>query len=153
MQEWDLSPERAERLKWIYASGRLEDKDRIRVRKVMQPVLDTWLEETEMALARLNREELLPQRLYLLGGGSALPDIVSAVRTLAWSDRLHFERYPQIEPLLPAQIPWVVNRTGYKRGAGDVSALALAAWAAGQTVPSDRPGRMLGELCQGLGSG
>jgi cell division protein FtsA len=152
VREWDLSPERAERLKWIYASGQLDDQDRARVKRVRLPALKAWLEGTETALVRMNREEPLPRQLYLLGGGSALPDIVQATRTLAWSERLHFERYPLVEALRPSRIPNVINRTTCGRGAGDVSALALAAWAAGQAVPPGRPARILGELCLGLGS-
>ena len=99
-------------------------------------------------MARLNRDEPLPQRVFLLGGGSALPEMAEAVRSLAWSQRLHFTRYPQVGQLRPTDVPGVVNRTGRGRQMGDVSALALAAWAAQQEQPPERPARILSELCQ-----
>jgi cell division ATPase FtsA len=145
---WDLSSEDAERLKCAYASGLLAEEDRTRVLEAMFPVLREWLEETETALARLSQDRPLPQRLYLLGGGSVLPEMVEAARALAWSERIHFERYPQVARLRPTDIPGVVNRTDLGRGAGDASVLALAAWAAQQYQPPDRPARILSELCQ-----
>ena len=145
---WDLSFEDAERLKCAYASGLLTEEDHTRVLEAMFPALREWLEETETALARLNQDRPLPQRLYLLGGGSVLPEMVEAARALAWSERIHFERYPQVARLRPTDIPGVVNRTDLGRGPGDVSALALAAWAGQQYQPPDRPARILSELCQ-----
>jgi hypothetical protein len=100
-------------------------------------------------MARLNQEGLLPENLYMLGGGSTLPELTEAVRSLAWSRRLHFARYPQVSHLQPTDVPGVVNRTSLGRGLGDVSALALAAWAAQQQRPADRPALILSELCQG----
>jgi cell division protein FtsA len=147
--KWRLTPNRAEYLKRAYASGQLSDEANAQVRDVMSPALQAWLGETEAAMARMNREEPLPQRLYLLGGGSAVPEIADALRSLAWSQRLHFARYPQVDRLEPTDVPGVVNRTGFGRNPGDVSALALAAWAASQDRPPERPARILAELYQG----
>lgn len=147
IRTWDLSFQDAERLKCAYASGLLAEEDRTRVLEAMLPGLRQWLEETEAALARLNQDRPLPHRLYLLGGGSVLPEMVEAARALAWSEHIQFERYPQVARLRPTDIPGVVNRTDLGRGAGDVSALALTAWAAQQYQPPDRPDRILSELC------
>jgi cell division protein FtsA len=148
IRTWDLSLDEAERLKRIYASGKLTGDDRVRIQEVMFPALRTWLEETEGALARLVQEGSLPQNLYLLGGGSALPEMEEATRSLAWSERLHFARYPQVSRLRPTDITGVANRTSLGQGAAAVSALALAAWAARQDQPLDRPARILSGLCQ-----
>jgi cell division ATPase FtsA len=146
---WNLAPERAERLKHAYGSGRIAPELGSQILEVLTPGLQNWLEETEMAMARLNQEGLLPENLYMLGGGSTLPELTEAVRSLAWSRRLHFARYPQVSHLQPTDVPGVVNRTSLGRGLGDVSALALAAWAAQQQRPADRPALILSELCQG----
>ena len=148
LRRWSLSPERAERLKLTYSSGGMATEIGAQVLEVLSPGLQSWLEETEMALARLNQEGLLPQHFFLLGGGSALPEVTEAVRALAWSRRLQFVRYPQVGHLRPTDVPGVVNRTGRGQGLGDVSALALAAWAAQQQQPPARPALILSELCQ-----
>jgi cell division ATPase FtsA len=146
--KWGLLPDRAERLKKAYSSGGLPAEARAEVQGVLWPGLQAWFEQMEAALARLNRDEPLPQHLLLLGGGSALPQMAEAVCSLAWSQRLHFTRYPQVRRLQPTDVPGVVNRTGQGRQMGDLSALALAAWAAQQQRPSERPARILNELCQ-----
>jgi hypothetical protein len=153
VQKWSLSPERAERLKRAYAAGRLPDDAQAQVGEIMSSALRAWSEETEAALARLSQDELLPQQLYLLGGGSILPEMFEAIRSLAWSQRLHFSRYPQVDRLRPTDVPGVVNRTDLGRGAGDMSALALAAWAAHQNRPSERPARILAEIWHAQGQG
>ena len=149
MQTWDLSSDSAERLMRAYASGQLTDSDKSQVLDVMLPALRIWLEKTEGALARLRREKPLPERLFLLGGGSGLPEVMEAACALAWSEGLRFERYPLVERLRPTDVTGVLNRTDLGRGAGDVSALGLAAWTAYQSRPQGRPARILRDLCEG----
>ncbi len=149
IRKWNRSPDWAERLKRAYSSGDLTAEGKAEVQEVLWPGLQAWLEEMEAAMARLNRDEALPQHLYLLGGGSALPEMTEAVRSLAWSQRLHFARYPQVCRLQPTDVPSVVNRTSMGREMGDVSALALAAWIVKLKNPPGRPGQILNELVQG----
>jgi cell division ATPase FtsA len=149
IQKWGMTPDRAEQLKRAYGDGRLAGEAAIQVKQVLAPAVQAWLAETETALARLNQDGPLPHRLVLLGGGSLVPDIADALRTLAWSQRLHFARHPEVGHLRPTDLPGVVNRTDLGRAGGDVAALALAAWAARQTEPPDRPARLLSELCRG----
>ena len=148
-RKWGLTAGRAERLKRSYSSNKLSADAEAQVQGVLWPTLLNWLEDTEAAMARLSHDEPLPQHLYLLGGGSALPEMVEAVRSLAWSQRLRFERYPEVSCLQPTDVPGVVNRSGKGRELGDVSALALASWVAEQQRAGDRPARILSELCQG----
>lgn len=148
VQKWGLAPGRAEQVKKLYTGGGLPADAGTQIREVIMPALRDWLAAIENALIRLSPDEPLPQRLVLLGGGSALPEIGEAMRTLAWSDRLQFARYPEVGRLLPADIPDVVNGTDRGRAAGDVTALALAAWAGRQTHAPARPARVLAGLCR-----
>jgi len=149
IQKWGITPDKAEQAKRAYSGGRLADDAAVQVKQMLAPAVQAWLAEAEAALVRLSQDEPLPHRLVLLGGGSLVPDIVESLRTLAWSQRLRFVRYPEVGHLRPTDVPGVVNRTDLGRGGGDVTALALAAWAARQTEPPDRPARLLGELCRG----
>jgi cell division protein FtsA len=149
VRKWNRPAEWAERLKRAYSRGDLPTEGMSEVQEVLWSGLQAWLEETETVMARLNQDEALPQHLYLLGGGSALPEMTEAVRSLAWSQRLQFARYPQICRMQPTDVPGVVNRTSMGREMGDVSALALAAWIARLREPPERPGRILNELVQG----
>jgi cell division protein FtsA len=149
VRKWNRPAEWAERLKRAYSRGDLPPEGMSEIQEVLWSGLQAWLEETETVMARLNQDEALPQHLYLLGGGSALPEMTEAVRSLAWSQRLQFARYPQICRMQPTDVPGVVNRTSMGREMGDVSALALAAWIARLREPPERPGRILNELVQG----
>lgn len=149
VQNWGIAPDKAEQLKRTYGGGGLAGEALAQVKQVLAPAVQAWLANVEAALARLNQEGPLPHRLVLLGGGSVVPDVAEALRSLAWSQRLHFARYPEVGHLRSTDIPGVVNRTDLGRGEGDVTALALAAWAVRQTEPPDRPARLLGELCRG----
>ena len=149
LRKWRITPDRAERLKRAYAGGRLKAEACEQVLEVLAPLLQTWLEETEAALAGLNQDRPLPSQLYVLGGGGIVPAVQETLRALAWSRRLHFVRYPEVGRLGPTDVPGVVNRTEFGREAGDVSALALAAWAAQQSQVPGRPDQILAALSQG----
>lgn len=150
LRRWDLSLDKAEQLKRAYSGGELADQARAQVRQAMTPALEAWLEATETTLAQLQEsaEKALPDSVYLLGGGSALPDFVETACALAWSRRLTFARYPQIGRLRAQDVGGVVNRTELGHEAGDTPALALAAWAAALARVPDRPARILSELCE-----
>ena len=150
LRRWDLSLDKAEQLKRAYSAGELADQARAQVRQAMAPAQEAWLEATETTLAQLQEsaEKAIPDRVYLLGGGSALPDFVETACALAWSRRLTFSRYPQIGRLRAQDVGGVVNRTELGQGAGDTPALALAAWAAALERVPDRPARILSELCE-----
>jgi cell division ATPase FtsA len=149
MNRWNLAHDRAERLKRVYGSGKLADEGKAQVLGVLSPLLQAWREQVEGALAPLNQDEPLPQRFFLMGGGAQLPEMAETVRSLAWSERLHFARYPQVRRLRPTDVAGVVNRTDRGREPGDAPALALAAWAAHQSQAPGRPDQILAALCRG----
>jgi hypothetical protein len=147
-KKWSLSPEKAELLKLAYAAGQLEDAAGAQVLEAMTPTLANWFMRIEAELQRMTTvsNRPLPQRVYLSGSGSGLGEIFDAARSLAYSDRLEFDRHPQVDRLPPTAVPGVADRTGLGDGAGDIPALALASWAAMQSQGQDRPTQLLGEL-------
>jgi cell division protein FtsA len=155
IRKWGLSLDKAENLKLALASGRLADEVAAQVLEAMTPTLTSWLDRVTGALSAMSEsaDQPLPHRVYLLGGGGLLPEISQAARSLAWSPRIRFERYPQIDWLRASDIPGVVNHTDLGREAGDVSAWALAGWAVGQFRPPDRAARILRGLCQRVEAG
>ncbi len=148
MRKWHLPQEKAEDLKRAYTGGKLVPEARLEVQDALLPAIQSWLHGTEAALEQMNQDQPLPAHILVLGGGSALPEVVDSVRALAWSRRLRFSRYPEVRCVRPADVPGVVNRTELGREPGDVAALALAAWTARQSQPADRPARILAALCQ-----
>jgi cell division protein FtsA len=155
LHRWGLTSDKAERLKRSYVGGELSESAKAQVLDAMVPALRIWLEQTELELAEMNEQvdEPLPQRLFLLGGGSALPEMLEAARTLAWSSLLQFERYPQIDWLKPTDVQGLVNRTDRALNMDDVTSMALAAWASKLHWPADQPSRILSALSHAHGSG
>lgn len=149
IERWGLPEDRAEALKQAYAAGRLVGDTQAQVQEAMGPAVRTWYQQIEAILAEMNEraDEMLPDRLFVCGGGSILPELFEAARTLIYSERLRFERSPDVKALRPTDVPGVANRTERGNEAGDVSALALAAWAGRQGEAADRPARILSRLC------
>lgn len=147
-RQWRLSPEKAETLQRSLAAGQLASEVGEQIAAVIQPALGLWREAVEGLLAEMHERsgEPLPHRLQICGGGSSLPAVLDAARALFLSQRLTFGRYPELVRLLPTDVPGIVNRTDRGHCAGDVSALALAAWGARLNDPVSRPVRVLQKL-------
>ena len=150
VRQWRLSPERAEKLLRSLSAGQLAVEVREQVVEVLQPALGVWRLAVEGLLAEMHdvSSEPLPHRLLICGGASSLPEIMEEARALFLSERLTFGRYPELARLRPTDVPGIANRTELGRGAGDVSALALAAWCARLADPPGRPARIVQKLCR-----
>lgn len=155
LHKWGLTSDKAERLKHSFVAGELPESAKAQVLDAMVPALRIWLEQTELVLAEINEQadEPLPQRVFLLGGGSTLPEMLEAARTLAWSDKLQFERYPQIDWLKSTDVLGVVNRTDKVMNVDDVTALSLVAWTSRLHWPVDEPARIMSHLSHAHGTG
>jgi hypothetical protein len=154
-KKWSLSLEKAELLKLAYVRGELEDSAGAQVLEAMTPTLVSWFMQIEAELQRMTAvsSRALPQCVYLSGSGSGQREVFEAAKSLAYSERLEFDRYPQVEKLPPTAVPGVADRTGRGDGAGDIPALALASWAAAQSQGRDRPAQLLADLAGSRGFG
>jgi hypothetical protein len=150
VRKWGMSSEKAQTLQRSFAAGHLAADVRAQIAETLEPALGVWFQTVEGMLAEMHERagEPLPHRMLVCGGGSAVPEMMDAARALIWSQRFTFERYPELDRLRPTDVPGITNRTELGRAAGDVSALALAAWAAESAKPAGRPARILHKLCQ-----
>lgn len=148
VRQWRLSAEKAETLQVSLSEGQLAADVREQVIEILRPALAIWRHAVEGLLADMHdlSGEPLPHRLLVCGGGSSLPELLDEARALFFSHRLTFGRYPELARLRHTEVPGIANRTEFGRGAGDVPALALAAWSARLAEPVDRPGRVLQKL-------
>jgi hypothetical protein len=150
LRKWGLSFAKAETLQRAFSAGYMAAEVRAQIFEVLEPAIRVWFQSIEGMLAEMqNRaDEPLPHRMLVCGGGSAVPEMIAAARSLTFSQRLAFDRYPELDRLRPTDVPGIANRTDSGQGAGDVSALALAAWTARSAEPLGRPMRILRRLCQ-----
>ncbi len=130
---------RAEELKIDFAKGSpVEHRDEIEA-SIREDVA-VWAAGVELVLEEFGKDDLLPGRVYLCGGGSRLPHIAEALRDGAFSRDLPFSRPPQVEIIEPGQIEALRDETRLLVDQQDVTPLALAYQAiemAGDEAPLD----------------
>ena len=114
-------PEHAEALKRAYVSNTLSQEDIFLVKRALEKPVRDWLSSLVSGLRNLaseysrsvsgiltydgetlaigHSEDTLPGRVFITGGGSLLPDLVSAVRSMETMVGIHFDRAIEIESL------------------------------------------------------
>lgn len=125
-QEFQLSFEVAEKMKLDYASGQLKPEDAERVATLFADDCRIWLGGVELSLIEFAETDLLPSRIFLCGGGSALPGIKQALLTQEWAGTLPFSKPPQVSFLQPKDVVSIVDTTGELNNPQDMTPIGLA---------------------------
>lgn len=125
-QEFQLSFDVAEKMKLDYASGRLQPEESERVAALFADDCRIWLGGVELSLIEFAETDLLPSRIFLCGGGSALPGIKQALLTQEWAGTLPFSKPPQVSFLQPKDVVSIVDTTGELNNPQDMTPIGLA---------------------------
>lgn len=126
-QVFGLSFSEAEELKIKYSLGELKDKDKIEtIKKAFCQDCQIWATGVELSLGEFSDLELLPSKILLCGGGSALPDIMETLKNKKWSKNLPFTRTPTVHYIKPKDVMTVEDRTGKLKDPCDVTPMGLA---------------------------
>jgi cell division ATPase FtsA len=106
VQAYGCPPDEAEALKRAYTDRALSAHDENLVAHSLAASMEGWLEALTAALRQMaaaqtafDRDEALPEHIYLTGGGSLLPDLTYALLSLASAPTLSFRRSPEVESL------------------------------------------------------
>src|SRR5579883_864054 len=121
-----ISIKDAERLKISYSNGEITGKGRAEIQAILAPECQTWMDSVELLIEELAKGELLPPAIYVVGGGSALPDIRQRLETFPWTERLPFSRKPIIRTVLPEMVASIADPEGMLINAQDITPMALA---------------------------
>jgi cell division protein FtsA len=121
-----LSLKEAENLKLRYSSGSLKGSERDEVRAILAPEVQTWMDSIELLIDELSKEELLPPAIYMVGGGSSLPDLREKLESFPWKERLPFSRNPLIETIQPGMVSTISDPNHLLKDAQDITPMALA---------------------------
>src|SRR5450755_1626991 len=121
-----LSLKEAENLKLLYSTGSLKGAERDEVRAILAPEIQTWMDSIELLVDELAKDELLPPAIYMVGGGSALPDLRERLGSFPWKDRLPFSRDPLIEIIQPGMVNTITDPKNLLKNAQDITPMALA---------------------------
>src|SRR5690348_2153398 len=121
-----ISIKDAERLKINYSKGELKSQHREELQGILAPECQTWMDSVELLIEELSKGELLPPAIYIVGGGSALPDIHQRLETFPWTQRLPFSRQPIIRTVQPEMVSSIIDRANLLVDAQDITPMALA---------------------------
>jgi len=117
---------KAEGVKIDYSSGVAEPGLASQVKELMLSDAATWLGGVQLMLDELAGSDILPPRIYLCGGGSALPEIREVMERFAWTKELPFGRKPEISMLTPKMVAGLEDKTGLLVDQQDVTPMSLA---------------------------
>lgn len=115
----------AEAIKIRYSHNELQGEEETRVKKALSCDCQVWMSGVELALSEFSRLDLLPSRILLCGGGSALPDIKETLDDASWK-KLPFSRKPSVRFIKPSDLTTVIDDTGELKNPKDVTPMALA---------------------------
>lgn len=120
----------AEELKLKYSANQISSKDKYEeIAKAIHSDCDTWLSGVELTLGEFQNVDLLPSRILLCGGGSALPEIKESLAKKDWSKKLPFSRKPTVHFIQPKEIANVVDKTNELKNPADITPMAMASLA------------------------
>src|SRR5579859_1039055 len=121
-----ISLKEAENLKILYSTGSLKGAELEEVRAILAPETQTWMDSIELLVDELAKDELLPPAIYMVGGGSALPDLRERLENFPWKDHLPFSRDPLIEIIQPGMVNTISDPRNLLKNAQDITPMALA---------------------------
>lgn len=125
-QVLNTSFSKAEEIKIAYSKGELEKESEVMVREALEADTEVWLSGIELSLSEFSDVDLLPSRILLCGGGSALPEITKALEGKDWFKDLPFAKKPQVSFIKPEEVNNIVDKTGEIKNQQDVTPMGLA---------------------------
>ena len=121
-----LSVKEAEKLKLSYSNGSIKGNERDEIQNIYASEAQIWMDSVELLVDELAKGELLPPAIYLVGGGSGLPDLRQKLDNFPWAERLPFSRQPIVETIQPNMVTSIVDSNNLLRNAQDITPMALA---------------------------
>ncbi|MFA5925500.1 MAG: cell division FtsA domain-containing protein [Parcubacteria group bacterium] len=125
-QELNINFEEAEQLKIRYGRGETGRDVSRRIEKMLAEDCQVWLDGVELSLGEYAESDLLPRRILLCGGGSALPGIKKALQSQEWLKNLPFSKVPSVGFLQPKDVTNIHDNTGFLQNPQDVTPMGLA---------------------------
>jgi len=121
-----LTFEEAEARKLRHSEGLLPAEHEQQVAQLLAADVDVLLQGLALSLKELARGERLPSNIYVCGGGSLLPEVMTELRKNTWAEGLPFAREPRARQLMPTDIRALEDSTGQLSTPQDVAPMGLA---------------------------
>jgi cell division protein FtsA len=119
----------AEKRKLKYSNKNLPKNVIREVKEILRPEISLWMDGVRIALSEFKDLENLPEKIYLCGGGSLLPDIREKMLAYPWKQHLNFIKHPKTEIIKPDSLADVIDQTGNLNSPIDVTPCSIARYA------------------------
>ena len=117
---------RAEEIKIAYSEDILKEKSKKIVRDALYADANVWRSGVELSLSEFSDLDILPPRILLCGGGSALPEIKEVLSEAGWYKDLPFSKKPAVHFINPKDVVNIVDETGKIKDQQDITPMGLA---------------------------
>ncbi len=121
----------AERIKISYSNGEMKGSALKEIQAILASECQMWMNSVESLVEEMSKGELLPPAIYILGGGSVLPDLRQRLESFDWTGRLPFSRQPIIRSVQPEMVGSIIDHEGMLVSVQDITLMALAYEAVG----------------------
>lgn len=118
--------EEAEAFKIRYSEGKLRSDVSEKIDKMFADDCNVWLSGVELSLSEFSDNDMLPNRIFLCGGGSGLPGIKRALLTKQWTKNLPFAKEVEVGFLQPKDVVNIFDETRELRDPQDITPMGLA---------------------------
>ncbi len=125
-KELDISFDEAENLKIKCSEGKLGDDASLKIDQILESDCLIWASGMELALSEFADSDILPAKILLCGGGSALPGIRKILTSSEWAKNLPFSKVPAVNFLQPRDVVRIIDSTGELKNPQDVTPMGLA---------------------------
>jgi len=123
---FSLSFEGAETMKIRYSEKQLSTADHKAVQEALQADCAVWMQGVEIILDEFREEQdMLPAKILLCGGSSALPEIAEALKLYPWTKNNYMLRKPDVVLMTPDLVTNVVDTTNTLATQQDITPMGL----------------------------
>ncbi|MCL5093885.1 MAG: rod shape-determining protein [Patescibacteria group bacterium] len=133
----------AEKIKIAYSQGKLTKDSEKTVGEALMEDAEVWLSGVELSLSEFSDIDLLPSKILLCGGGSALPEIKDVLEGSDWYKDLPFAHKPKVRFIKPEEVTTIVDETETIKDQQDVTPMALANLVLDQEEEGDTIGKIM----------
>ena len=124
--KFNISFTEAEDKKIKYSAGLLPKNEAEKIKNLFKNDLEVWATGVELSLSEFSSTELLPSKILLCGGASALPGVRQVLQSEEWTEKLPMTKKPSIHFIKPSDITNIVDKTSLLVDQQDITPMALA---------------------------
>ncbi|MFH0912574.1 MAG: cell division FtsA domain-containing protein [Patescibacteria group bacterium] len=121
-----VPPEQAEQIKLDYSQGLLDKRSEKKISGLLKEPAKLWAQGLAESLDEFSHLDVLPNKIFIAGGGAALPEIKSVLLSKSWAAQLPFIKKPYPVVIEPTDIAHMVEENQVTIDVGDTVALGLA---------------------------